>query len=120
MFTMNGLILVGKKDSSRRPIGFGDYPDGCYPVLGKAVIVVGRQKPCPLFDRLVIGLFVLFIHFSPVALDVAVKGLLDELGEVRVLARQVVNPSADDNLAGLENRIDYEQCIYGYHLLVWA
>ena len=65
-------------------------------------------------------MLILVIHISPVALDVAVKALLDELGEVRVLARQVVNSSAGNNLAGLENGIDYEQCIYGYHLLIWA
>jgi hypothetical protein len=39
---------------------------------------------------------------------VAIKGLLDKPGEVGVLAGQVVNPSAGDNLAGRENGIDYE------------
>jgi len=73
-----------------------------------------------LFDRLVIGLFVLVIHIAPIAFYVAVKALLDKLGEVSVLADQVVDSSAGNNLAGLENGIDYEQRIYSYHLLIWA
>jgi hypothetical protein len=43
---------------------------------------------------------------------VAVKALLDKPGEVGILAGQVVNAPAGDNLAGLENGIDYEQCIH--------
>ena len=75
---------------------------------GKAAIVVGRQWPSALFERLVIGLFILATHVSPVAFDVAIKGLLNELGKVGVLARQVVYPSTGDNLPGVENSIDYE------------
>ena len=61
-----------------------------------------------MFERLVIGLFILVVYVSPVALDVAIEGFLDELGEVGVLASQVVNPSRGDNLAGVKNSIDYE------------
>jgi hypothetical protein len=39
---------------------------------------------------------------------VAVKRLLDEAGKLGVFARQVVNPSGSDNLAGGKDRIDYE------------
>ena len=77
-------------------------------MLGKAGIVISRQYPCALFERLVIGLFVLFIHVSPVALDMAVKGFLDELGKVGVLAGQVIYSPAGNNLAGVEDRIDYK------------
>jgi hypothetical protein len=38
----------------------------------------------------------------------AIEGLLDELGKVRVLARQVVYSSAGNNLPGWESRVDYE------------
>jgi hypothetical protein len=57
---------------------------------------------------LVVGLFILVVHVSPVALDVAIEGFLDELGEVGVLAGQVVNPSRGDNLPGVKNSVDYE------------
>jgi len=36
------LILIGEENSGGAPVGLGDYPDGGYAVLGKAVIVIGR------------------------------------------------------------------------------
>ena len=102
------LILVGEENSGGTPVGFGDYPDGRYPVLGKAVIIVSRQQAGALFERLVVVLLVLVIHISPVTLDVAIEGVLDEPGEVGVLAGQIVNPSRGYNLPGTESRIDYE------------
>jgi hypothetical protein len=38
----------------------------------------------------------------------AIKGLLDKLGKVGILAGQVVNASSGDNLAGIKNSVDYE------------
>ena len=57
---------------------------------------------------MVVGLFILVVHVSPVALDVEIEGFLDKLGEVWVLARQVVYPSRGDNLPGVKNGVDYE------------
>jgi hypothetical protein len=57
---------------------------------------------------LVVGLFILVVHVTPVALDVEIEGFLDKLGKVRVLARQVVYPSSGDNLPGVKNSVDYE------------
>ena len=53
-----------------------------------------------MFECLVVGLIILIIHVSPVALDVSIEGFLDKLGKVLVLARQVVYPSRSDNLTG--------------------
>jgi hypothetical protein len=39
---------------------------------------------------------------------VAIQGLLDELGEVGVLARQIINPSRGHNLAGAKDSVDNE------------
>jgi len=61
-----------------------------------------------LFERLVVGLLILTIHITPVSFDVAIKGLLDEPGEVGILASQVVNPSRGDNLPGVKNSVNYE------------
>jgi len=102
------LILVWEEDSGAAAVGLGNYPDGRYSVLGKAVIVVSRQQACALLERLVVRLLVLVIHIAPVALDMAIEGLLDEPGEVGVLARQVVYTSTGDNLPGIESRIDYK------------
>ncbi len=44
----------------------------------------------------------------------AIQGLLDEPRKVRILARQIVNPSCSDNLTGVENSVDYEQCVHYY------
>jgi len=89
-------------------VSLGDYPDGRYPVFREVVIVIGREYPHTVFEGIVVGLLILFVHVAPVALDVAIKGLLDELGKVGILAGQVVNPSRGDNLPGVENRVDYE------------
>jgi len=70
-----------------------------------------------LFQRLVIALFVLFIHIAPVAFDVAVEGFLDELSKVGVLAGQIVNFPRGYDLPGAESWIDYKQRVYGLYLL---
>ena len=57
---------------------------------------------------MVVGLFILVVHFSPVALDVTIEGFLGKLGKVEVLIRQVVYPSRGDNLPGVKNSVDYE------------
>jgi hypothetical protein len=36
-----GLVFVGEEDGCGAPVSFGDYPDGGYPVVGKAVVIVG-------------------------------------------------------------------------------
>ena len=61
-----------------------------------------------MFERLVVGLFILAIHISPVAFDVAIEGFLDELGKIGVLACQVIDSSCGHNLTGIENSVDYE------------
>ena len=71
-------------------------------------MVVSRQQACALLERLVVRLLVIVIHIAPVALDVTIERLLDELGKFGVLACQVVYTSTGDNLPGIESRIDYK------------
>jgi len=102
------LILIGEENRGCAPVGLGDYPDSCHPVFGEAVVIVSRQQPSALCERLVVGLPILIIQFSPVPFDVAIEGVLDEPGKVGDLAGQVVNTPRSDNLPGVENSIDYE------------
>ncbi len=77
-------------------------------MLGEAGIVIGGKQSSVPFKGLGIGLFILIVHISPVALDVAIEGLLHELGKVGVLTGQVIHSPAGNNLAGGEDGIDYE------------